>query len=284
MARLIIIKGEKAGSEAELGDSDFRIGRDPSGNMVLADTSVSRNHALIRPKAGKYELVDSSSNGTKINGKAAKKKVLEDSDEIEIGGTTLKFEAGRDETMVSSRPAAGETVAGKTGKTRNSGAWLAAAAIMIVAIAGISYFSKKAPDALSVSGKNRALSGRTALPAPGTDSGNPEYYFRMGNRLYREKGVRDENLHAAILMWKKGYELSAKTGSDTESRITGNIARFEKELESETRDEMFRAYQAFHLDDTLGCRLHLERITRLVPDADDPYYRLARSKLSALGK
>lgn len=45
------------------------IGRSPENMIIIDDMMVSRRHALIRIKSfGKYELISSGTNGTKVNG------------------------------------------------------------------------------------------------------------------------------------------------------------------------------------------------------------------------
>lgn len=45
------------------------IGRNPDNNIVIPDNMISRRHAVIRIyPLGKYEIISSGSNGTKVNG------------------------------------------------------------------------------------------------------------------------------------------------------------------------------------------------------------------------
>jgi DNA-binding SARP family transcriptional activator len=67
------------------------IGRHPECDITLADPSVSRHHAEVRPVVGGYLLVDTSSNGTRVGGEATVQRVLRDGDVIEVGGSTLTF-------------------------------------------------------------------------------------------------------------------------------------------------------------------------------------------------
>ena len=58
------------GSETvEVDAKRFSIGRTPENDLVIADTSLSRRHALIENFEGRFNLSDcGSSNGTFING------------------------------------------------------------------------------------------------------------------------------------------------------------------------------------------------------------------------
>ena len=82
------------GDRFSLTDSIITVGRHPDSNMVLADPNVSRNHAEIRPKGDRYEVVDlASTNGTRVNGVRVDTQILQDGDEITFGNTRMRFEA-----------------------------------------------------------------------------------------------------------------------------------------------------------------------------------------------
>lgn len=73
------------------------IGRDPDNDLVLDDRRVSRRHAEIRLRLGRYTLYDlQSTNGTYVNGRRVAEVVLGDGDRISIGGSelVLQQEAG----------------------------------------------------------------------------------------------------------------------------------------------------------------------------------------------
>ena len=68
------------------------IGRDPQNDVVLDDRRVSRKHAEIRLRLGRYTLYDlQSTNGTYVNGRRVAEKVLDDGDKISVGGLELVF-------------------------------------------------------------------------------------------------------------------------------------------------------------------------------------------------
>jgi class 3 adenylate cyclase len=46
--------------------ASLRIGRDPENDLVLEDTQVSRNHAYLKLRHGKFVLADESTNGTLV--------------------------------------------------------------------------------------------------------------------------------------------------------------------------------------------------------------------------
>jgi hypothetical protein len=73
-----------------LGVEPVTVGRDPDNDVVLDDRRVSRRHAEIRLRLGRYTLYDlQSTNGTFVNGRRVAEVVLGDGDRILIGGTEL---------------------------------------------------------------------------------------------------------------------------------------------------------------------------------------------------
>lgn len=68
------------------------IGRSKDSDIVLADNTISRNHAYITKNKEGYVLTDLGSfNGSKVNGRAVQNIILKHEDQIEIGQTTLTF-------------------------------------------------------------------------------------------------------------------------------------------------------------------------------------------------
>src|SRR5208283_5644850 len=70
------------------------IGSHPSNDVVLDDTTVSRRHATITRKPGRFELADlGSTNGTFVNGRRAGKPIaLKSGDEIKFGSVRIAFD------------------------------------------------------------------------------------------------------------------------------------------------------------------------------------------------
>ncbi len=76
-----------------LGVEPFGIGRDQENDLVLDDRRVSRRHAEIRLRLGRYTLYDlQSTNGTFVNGRRVAEVVLSDGDHVTIGGTEVVVE------------------------------------------------------------------------------------------------------------------------------------------------------------------------------------------------
>jgi len=71
----------------------LEIGRDLSCDLVLEDSSVSRNHARVGWNGSGWRLVDvGSKNGTTVNSEPARGAELRDGDQIGIGRLSGRFE------------------------------------------------------------------------------------------------------------------------------------------------------------------------------------------------
>jgi hypothetical protein len=74
----------------ELGADALSIGRDPQNDVVIHDRRVSRRHAEIRLRLGRFTLYDlQSTNGSTVNGRRVAEVVLSDGDRIVIGGSEM---------------------------------------------------------------------------------------------------------------------------------------------------------------------------------------------------
>ena len=83
------------GSQLTLGATPSTIGRDHRCAVVLDDPRVSRRHAEVRLRLGRYTLTDlNSTNGTRVNGAPVTEVALAEGDRIRIGPATLVFHAG----------------------------------------------------------------------------------------------------------------------------------------------------------------------------------------------
>jgi len=83
---------QRDASPVGLGPNPVLIGRDPQNDVVLDDRRVSRKHAEIRLRLGRYTLYDlQSTNGTYVNGRRVAEKVLENGDKVSIGGLEIVF-------------------------------------------------------------------------------------------------------------------------------------------------------------------------------------------------
>ena len=73
----------------------LRVGAAEGNDIVLADSLVSRNHAVFERRGRTIELVDlNSENGTLVNDERVARRVLADGDRVSLGPDVhLVFEA-----------------------------------------------------------------------------------------------------------------------------------------------------------------------------------------------
>src|ERR1700761_9758741 len=106
---LAIVVNEKGGEQKrlEFDKPEVTIGRVQGNDIVLPKGNVSKRHARIVLKDGKFIIVDlKSTNGTYVNGrKITSPLVVKDSDKIYIGD----FIVGVDESATGEPDGASET-------------------------------------------------------------------------------------------------------------------------------------------------------------------------------
>lgn len=92
---LILYDGDEIGALHSLTKDETVIGRTADCDVVIAETRVSRRHAIIRrltTGTHDFEVIDlASTNGTLLNGDAVDRAPLKSGDKVGIGGSTLKF-------------------------------------------------------------------------------------------------------------------------------------------------------------------------------------------------
>jgi pSer/pThr/pTyr-binding forkhead associated (FHA) protein len=82
------------GREYKVGDRPLRLGRDAGSDVVVTGHEVSRQHAEIRQDPEGYLLIDTSVNGTYVNGaRISKSHRLSRADVIRIGNDEFRFYA-----------------------------------------------------------------------------------------------------------------------------------------------------------------------------------------------
>jgi pSer/pThr/pTyr-binding forkhead associated (FHA) protein len=82
------------GREYTVGEGSITLGRDASADVVVAGNDVSRQHAEIRLDPEGYILVDTSVNGTYVNGeRMGKTRRLSRADVIRVGNDEFRFYA-----------------------------------------------------------------------------------------------------------------------------------------------------------------------------------------------
>src|SRR5450830_1690155 len=78
--------------EVQLTKERTTLGRRPYNDIVIDNLAVSGEHAVLQMEGGEVYLEDlNSTNGTYVNGKAAKKQVLQNEDTVEVGKYKIKF-------------------------------------------------------------------------------------------------------------------------------------------------------------------------------------------------
>ena len=87
---MIVAREGSVRREVPLTAEPITVGRDPKNDIVLDDRRVSRRHAEVRLRLGRYTLYDlQSTNGTFVIGRRIAEMVLSDEDRITIGGAEL---------------------------------------------------------------------------------------------------------------------------------------------------------------------------------------------------
>jgi uncharacterized RDD family membrane protein YckC len=93
MAKLNFMDRENLLREMELDEELLTIGREATNKLVIADPSVSRQHAWVEKREDGYYLVDkNSSNGSYVNGKKVTQQKLSHNDKVQLGNAQLVFE------------------------------------------------------------------------------------------------------------------------------------------------------------------------------------------------
>ncbi|MUH60180.1 FHA domain-containing protein [Bifidobacterium canis] len=91
-ALLIATRGALSGSRYLLDEDEVTVGRDPRADILLDDSTVSRQHAVFRRENGSYTVVDAGSlNGTYVNRQRVDQQTLKNGDEIMIGKFRLIY-------------------------------------------------------------------------------------------------------------------------------------------------------------------------------------------------
>ncbi len=91
-ALLISTRGAVSGSRDLLDEDEITVGRDPSSDILLDDSTVSRTHAVFRRINGNYSVIDAGSlNGTYVNRQRVDSQELKNGDEIILGKFRLVY-------------------------------------------------------------------------------------------------------------------------------------------------------------------------------------------------
>ena len=93
-ARLEVVSGPLKGKVFALIEGEISIGREPSNQISLLDSLVSRRHCVVRKDGNSFRLVDlESRNNTFVSGVPVRERVLVAGDQIRVGNSLLVFQA-----------------------------------------------------------------------------------------------------------------------------------------------------------------------------------------------
>lgn len=89
---IVVLTGPQVGQRILL-ELPALIGRDPEADLMIVDDGVEWHHATVLPKGGRWVVRDlTGAERTEVNGRRVQEAVLEDDDQILVGGTVLRFE------------------------------------------------------------------------------------------------------------------------------------------------------------------------------------------------
>lgn len=92
--------------EVQLTKDRTTLGRRPYNDIVIDNLAISGEHAVLQLSGSEVHLEDlNSTNGTYVNGKAAKKQLLRNGDLIEVGKYKIKFFSDAPDDAPRSTPA-----------------------------------------------------------------------------------------------------------------------------------------------------------------------------------
>jgi len=95
VARLVWAKGNGDRAEYPLDRDILLVGRDDSADIRIDEPLVSRAHARIERRGGRYFLIDlGSTNYTRVNGSVVAEQELKDGDELFFGRARCRFVIG----------------------------------------------------------------------------------------------------------------------------------------------------------------------------------------------
>ena len=97
---LIAQSGPLRGQRWVLSETDLSIGRDSDCDIVVADSTVSRRHAIITKRDSDWLIEDMSKNGTYVNDKVVRGSIkLNDGDFVSIATSVQIAFVGSDATV-----------------------------------------------------------------------------------------------------------------------------------------------------------------------------------------
>jgi ABC transport system ATP-binding/permease protein len=286
-----VLVWERAGAkpvEFELeGKARLTIGRDPSNGLVLASSFVSKLHAVLEHRDGRYLIEDQhSANGTKVNGAPIQVSALGPGDVIEIGDQRLVFvdraRRGKPASGAALRASSGVSAAGGLGKTARLA--LAAVGTLVVMGALMLWLMPSGPPPSPPSGPVQSPGPSPSAPrVPSVARADSELVRRIESQA-ATSGVRvadalyDEGLaqlHAqrypeAVRLFAAALRHDGKNES-ARARLLDAQAEWEQAI----AEHMARADRAFGELRYRDAVLEWEQVTQLAEEGDS---RLATAK------
>jgi Nif-specific regulatory protein len=244
-ARLEAVSGPLKGKVFSLAECEFSIGRDPSNQISLLDSLVSRRHCIIRKEAEAFRLVDlESRNNTFVSGVPVRERVLVPGDQIRVGNSILVFQGPGGESSTDASLQLDLTPA-------------PGAATVILRKQDALYLQPPRPE------------GLPATPRTVRDLNVLLDFSRTLNSVRGLAALQEKALEAVLAAVPADHAaiLLAEDGVDGFSSITG-------------RDRRLGANQAIHASQTILNRVLKENLAVLSSDVQsDDSYREAESLL-----
>ncbi len=140
--RLEAVSGPLKGKLFPLAADEISIGRDPSNQISLLDSLVSRRHCVIRREGDGFRLLDlESRNNTFVSGVPVRDRVLVHGDQIRVGNTILVFQGADTESITGNVPLSLDATPAP------------GAATIVLRKEDVVYLQPPRPDALPTNGK-----------------------------------------------------------------------------------------------------------------------------------
>lgn len=219
-AEIVVRMGKSRGQKKTIEKPEFTIGSDPASDLVLLDSLVSRNHALVTLKDdGSCWIKDlESKNGTSVNGlplREDKERMLKNNDVISLAHLEIEFHDG------SARRSSGQ-------------AWLRLgimAATLVIALGLFWTFQRMRPSAEHFIKETRRLA-----MAKDFQRASEALSKATGARKYQDNHLEVSDLRRLLSLWQSTVkvwdraQLSLSEGKwVTASRDLGLLGAAKKE-------------------------------------------------------
>jgi pSer/pThr/pTyr-binding forkhead associated (FHA) protein len=90
-AEFEVVRGPDEGERFPISKPVTTLGRFDDRDIQLTDSTISRKHATLTVEGNQFILRNESDRGTEVGGEAIESRALQNGDEIEMGGTVLRF-------------------------------------------------------------------------------------------------------------------------------------------------------------------------------------------------